>query len=67
MAPAEVFEHGSLHRKLDQVERQEPDDVPHPDGTDPTSGDAIDPGEVPVSVRDRRDELRNAEDTKERV
>jgi len=69
MAPAEVFEHGSLHRELDQVERQEPDDVPHPDGTDLASGDAMDPGEAPVSVRsdDRRDELRNAEGTKGRV
>ena len=29
VAPVDVFEHGSLHRRLDQLEQQEPDDVPH--------------------------------------
>ena len=69
VAPAEVLDHGGLHRELDQVERQEPDDVPHPDNADPPPGDAVDLGEAQVGIGGdkRRDELRNAEGTEERV
>jgi len=69
VAPGEVFEHGSLHPKLGQVEQQEPDDVPHRGDTYPASGDAMDPGEAPVGAHsgDRRSELCDAEGTKEHV
>ncbi len=67
--PAQVLDHCRLHRKLDHVKRQEPHDVPHPDDANPSSRDAVNLGEAPVGVDsdDRRDELRDAERTKERV
>lgn len=65
---AEVLDDGGLHRELDPVEGDEPDDVPDPDDTDPSTADALHLGEAPVTVRsdDRRDELSDAEGDEER-
>lgn len=38
------------HSKLDEVKRQEPNDVPNPDNTDPCSRDTFDISERPVTV-----------------
>jgi len=67
LALAEVLDDGSLHRELDQVEREEPDDVPDPDDTNPTARNSVNLREAPVgkSSNDRGDELRNAESTQE--
>jgi hypothetical protein len=46
---AEVLDDSSFHREFDTIEREEPDDVPHPDNSDPSAGDARDVGEVPVT------------------
>jgi hypothetical protein len=65
----EIFDNGRLHRKLDQVEWQEPDNVPHPNDADPAARDTTDLSEAPVSVssNDGRDELSDTEGTKEGI
>lgn len=67
VALAEVLDDGGLHGKLDTIQGQEPDDVPYPDDTDPSTRDASDVGEGPVSVggNNGRDELGDAEGDKE--
>ena len=64
---AESLDDGGLHRELDPVQGEEPDDVPDPDDTDPASGDGVDISEAPVGVRgnDGRDELSNGKGTEE--
>jgi len=59
----EPLNDGSLHAKLDVVERHEPDEVPNPDNTNPATGDTLNIGEVPVTVssNDGGDELSDAE------
>ena len=63
VARAKGFDDGGLHGELDEIEGQEPDDVPHPDDTDPAGVDVLDVGEAPVSVagNDGRDKLSKAE------
>ena len=65
----EVLDDGRFHRKLDPVEREEPNDVPNPDDSDPPAGDTGDVRERPVGERgnDRRDELSNAESDEESI
>jgi hypothetical protein len=69
VALAEVLDDGSLHRELDTVEREEPDEVPYPDNSDPSAGDACDLGERPVAEcsDDGRDKLGNAERNHKRI
>jgi len=49
MPVAEVLDDSSLHGELDQVKGQEPDDVPDPNDTDPSTRDGVDLGEAPVT------------------
>lgn len=53
--------------ELDSVEREEPDNVPDPDDSDPSSRDTTNLGEAPVSVGgdDRGDQLSQAESEEE--
>jgi len=55
------------HSKLDEVKRQEPDDVPDPDNSNPGARDTFNIGEAPVteSSNQRRDELGDNEGTKQ--
>jgi hypothetical protein len=46
---AERLDNGVLHRKFDPVERNEPDNIPDPDNTDPTSRDTTELCETPVT------------------
>lgn len=64
----EELDDGSLHGKLDTVQRQEPNKVPYPDDTDPATRDAGNLSEWPVTIGsdDGRDELGNAEGDEER-
>jgi len=48
---ANVLDDGSFHSKLDEIEREEPDDIPDPNNSDPATGNGTDLGEAPVSVR----------------
>lgn len=59
----ESLDDGELEGELDQVEGEVPDDVPNPDNTDPSTGDAFDIGEAPVteSGDDGGDELSQTE------
>ena len=67
MTVTKVLDDSCLHSELDPVERNEPDDVPNPDDTNPATRDSLDVGEAPVTVgsNDRRDELSDAEGTHE--
>jgi len=60
---SQPFDNGSLHSKLDEIEGHEPDDVPDPDDTNPSTGYSVDLGEAPVTEAsdDGRDELSNTE------
>jgi len=62
-ALADILDDGSLHGKLDKVEREEPNDVPDPDDSDPTARNGTDVSEAPVSVRgdDRGNKLGDTE------
>ena len=66
---AEVLDNSSFHREFDTIEREEPDEVPYPDNSDPSAGDALDLGELPVTEcsNDGRDELGNAEGNEKRI
>ena len=48
---AETLDDRRLHRELDQVKRDKPDDVPTTDDTDPSAGDGMDASEAPVGLR----------------
>lgn len=63
----QVLNECSLHRELDQVEGKEPNNVPHPDDTDPATRDRVDLGEAPVSEasNDGGDKLGDTEGTHE--
>lgn len=65
----EVFDDGRLHRELDPVERDEPDDVPHPDDSNPATRNGVQLREAPISERsnDGGDNLREDERAHERV
>jgi len=60
---ADPLDDGGLHAELDKVEREEPDDIPDPDDTDPATRDGVDLGEAPRAVGgdDGGDELGDAE------
>ena len=64
---AEPADDRRLHRELDPVERDEPDDVPDPDNTDPAAGDGVNIREAPVGVcsDDGGDDLGDDERTHE--
>lgn len=47
---AECFDYCGFHGKLNEVEREEPDDVPHPDDPDPPARDGSDVREAPVGI-----------------
>lgn len=66
---AEVLDHRRLHRELNEVERHEPHDVPHPHDPDPAARNLMNVREAPVREArdDRGDELREAEGAHERV
>lgn len=68
MACTERLDDGRLHGKLNPVERDEPDNVPDPNDSDPTTRNRVDVRETPVSERsdDGRYHLRNDECTHER-
>lgn len=63
----ETLDDSSLHGELDPIQGHEPDNVPDPDDTDPSSRDSPDVGEAPVTVSgdDRRDQLSNSEGNQE--
>lgn len=63
----EIGNDGLLESKLDEIEREVPDNVPNPNDTDPSTRDTSDVGEAPVSEGgdDGRDELSETESTHE--
>jgi len=65
----EGLDDGSLHAELDEVERQEPDDVPDPDNTDPSTFNGVNLGEAPIGEcsDDTGNNLGNDESTHEGI
>ncbi len=59
----EGLDDGELHSELDQVEGEEPNNVPNPDDTNPSTGDSLNVGETPVTEGGNNggDELSQAE------
>lgn len=45
----ESLDDGELEGELDQVEGEVPDDVPHPNDTDPSTGDVVHVRETPIT------------------
>jgi hypothetical protein len=66
---AEVLDDSSLHGEFDTIEGEEPNEVPYPDNSDPSAGDAGDLSEWPVteSGNEGGDELSKAEGDEERI
>lgn len=61
------FDNGGPHTEFDPIQRDEPDDVPDPNDTDPSTRNRMNVGETPVSVsrNDRGDKLGEAESGEE--
>jgi len=59
----EVLDNCGLHRKLDQVEGNKPDDIPNPNNANPGTRNLLDVCESKIGKTgdDRRDKLRQAE------
>jgi hypothetical protein len=66
---AEVLDDSSLHGEFHTVKWEEPNEVPYPDNSDPSAGDACDLREWPVteSSDDGGDELGDTEGNEERI